>query len=232
MPARPHPRIAERALTPRYTFAEAGRLIGRKPSTLRRWALGHDRTYQGEPRHDPPLIRVDGEPQEGDRPLSFLNLIELRFLASWRQYISLPAIRAALDYCAKELRADRPLLDLEFKRHGRELFVEYEKQLVSANRAGQLAWPEGAVVLFAQLDYDQSEHAAFRWWPLGRERPVLLDTRINGGQPTTAANGVRTVAIASRLREGYDIDEISEDTAATPEEIRAAARVEGIRIAA
>lgn len=219
-------------MEPRYTFAEAGRLIDRNPGTLRRWALGHDRLYLGEPKHDPALIRVDGDPRNDESPLSFLNLIELRFLASWREHIPLPAIRAALDYTAAHLGAERPLLDLEFKRHGKELFVEYETHLVSATRGGQITWPEAADALLDSLDYDGAEHAAYRWWPLGRQRPVLLDTRVNGGRPTTATTGVRTVAIATRLRDGWDLEEITEDTAASVDEIRAAARLEGLKLAA
>lgn len=230
MAIRPHPQIALRAKEPRYSFAEAGRLIGRQPATLRRWGLGHDRVYRDEPRHDPALIRVDGE-QEAEYPLSFLNLIELRFLASWRQSIPLPTIRVALAYAATELGVERPLLEVDFKRHGKELFFKYGEQLVSASRGGQLSWPEAADTLLASLDYDTAEQAAYRWWPLGRERPVLLDTRLNGGRPTTSASAVRTVAIATRLRDGWDFAEITDDTSASADEIRAAAKVEGIKLA-
>jgi uncharacterized protein (DUF433 family) len=226
-------------MQPRFTFAEAGRMIGRQPGTLRRWALGHDRTYRGLPRHDPPLIDVDGDMTGEEPPLSFLNLIELRFLASWRENVTLPNIRHALRFASEALQASRPLLQLEFKQRGRDLFVRYEQQLVRATpRAGQLAladdelvgshWPHEATVLLDSLDYDSDEHATYRWWPLGRQRPVVLDTRINSGRPTTAATGVRTIAIATRLREGWDLAEITEDTSATPDEIRAAARVEGL----
>lgn len=233
MPSAPHPRIAERAVQPRYTFAEAARIIGRKGETLRRWALGHDRLYRGRPRHDPPLIRIDGSDADEDTPpLSFLNLIELRFLASWRRSITLPAIREALDFAASQLEAKRPLLDLDFKLHGHDLFVRYETELLSATRRGQVAWPEAVDTLLASLDYDEKEQAAYRWWPLGRQRPVLLDTRVNGGRPTTADTGVRTISIATRLREGWELEEVREDTAATLIEIKAAAEIEGIRLSA
>jgi uncharacterized protein (DUF433 family) len=228
-----HPRIAERAVQPRYTFAEAASIIGRQAGTLRRWALGHDRLYRGQARHDPPLICIDGSAADDDEPpLSFLNLIELRFLASWRRSITLPAIRESLDYAAVQLDAERPLLDLDFKLHGYELFVRYGADLLSATRGGQMAWPEAVDTLLASLDYDETEQAAYRWWPLGRERPVLLDTRVNGGRPTTASTGVRTISIATRLREGWEPAEIQADTAATLIEIKAAAEIEGIALSA
>jgi len=230
MPASTHPRIAERAIQPRYTFAEAGRLVARQPGTLRRWALGHDRTYRGASRHDPSLIKIDGSTDGDTLPLSFLNLIELRFLASWRERMPLPAIRGALVYSAAQLGAERPLLELEFKLHGRELFVHYGERMLNPAREGQLGWPQAVDALLDSLDYE--EDAAYRWWPLGRGRPVAVNTRVNGGRPTTATTGVRTIAIASRLREGWSPDEIEEDTAATRPEIDAAASVERVKLAA
>jgi hypothetical protein len=89
VPVRPHARIFERAIRPRYNFAEAGRILERKAETLRRWSIGHDRVYRGEPRTDPPLIIIDGVADGGGPPLSFLNLIELRFLTSWRDSMPL-----------------------------------------------------------------------------------------------------------------------------------------------
>jgi uncharacterized protein (DUF433 family) len=124
------------------------------------------------------------------------------------------------------------LLDLDFKLHGYELFVRYGADLLSATRGGQMAWPEAVDTLLASLDYDETEQAAYRWWPLGRERPVLLDTRVNGGRPTTASTGVRTISIATRLREGWEPAEIQADTAATLIEIKAAAEIEGIALSA
>jgi uncharacterized protein (DUF433 family) len=104
--------------------------------------------------------------------------------------------------------------------------------LLAVTRGGQLAWPNAVESLLDSLDYDEDEEAAYRWWPLGRKRPVLLDTRVNGGRPTTADTGVRTVAIATRLREGWSTDEVHDDTAATDSEIEAAAEIEGVPLAA
>jgi hypothetical protein len=94
MPQQIHPRFIERALAPRYTFAEASRIIHMPSQPLRRRALGHHRVYKDKPAHDEPLIAIDGSAELGALPLSFLTLIELRFLASFRAGASLPAIRA------------------------------------------------------------------------------------------------------------------------------------------
>lgn len=226
-----HRRFAERALEPRYRFPEAARLVERPTETIRRWAIGHQRLYQGRPATDKPLIQIDGSAERDHLPLSFLNLIELRFLASYRQGVSLPAIRRALDFAAHELGVDRPLLEVEFATHGRELFLRYaeeggEQYFLNASRRGQVAWPEDATLLLESLEYDAGEHAAYRWWPLGKQRPVLLDTRLNGGKPSTAEAGVRTVAIATRANSGWSVGDIAADVAASTDEVEAALQLE------
>lgn len=178
---------------------------------------------------DEPLIHIDGDRETV--PLSFLNLIELRFLASYREAASLPAIRRALDYAATELGVERPLLEMEFATQGRELFMRFaegDPYFVNASRGGQFAWPQEADDLVASLDYDESEHAAFRWWPLGKRTPVLLDTRLNGGRPSTAESGVRTVAIANRAAQGWDPTDIADDVAASVQEVHAALELEAV----
>jgi uncharacterized protein (DUF433 family) len=224
-----HPKFADRALEPRYGFPEAALLVGRPAPTLRRWALGNKRIYRDQPTVDEPLIRVDGSPEPGELPLSFLNILELRFLASYRRAATLPAIRRALDYAAEVLGVERPLLEAEFAIHGRELFLRYAEEAwgyVNASRRGQMAWPDAAASLFESLDYDSAEHTAYRWWPLGKERPVIVDTRLNGGHPSTSESAVRTVAIATRARRGWSVESIAEDVAASGEEIEAALEFE------
>jgi uncharacterized protein (DUF433 family) len=224
-----HRRFAKRALEPRYGFPEAARIIDKPVETIRRLSVGHSRKYRGERALDDPLIQIDGNREAV--PLSFLNLIELRFLASYRTGASLPAIRRALDYAAKELNVERPLLELEFAAHGRDLFLRFaegDPYFLNASRGGQFAWPQGATDLVDSLEYDPTEHAAFRWWPLGKQTPVLLDTRLNGGRPSTAESGVRTVAIANRASQGWDLTDIADDVAASVNEVQAALQLEAV----
>lgn len=226
-----HARFAQRALAPRYTFPEASRVIHTPAPTLRRWAIGHHRIYKDRSTRDEPLIQIDGSAAHGELPLSFLNLIELRFLASYRAGASLPAIRRALDYAAEQLGTPRPLLELDFAIHGRELFLRYaeeggESYFVNASRRGQMAWPESASFLLDSLEYDPGEHAAYRWWPLGKARPVMVDTRLNAGRPSTAETAVRTDVIAFRLREGWSAEAVARDLAAQPDEVKAARELE------
>lgn len=227
-----HPRIAERAIEPRYGIPEAASFIAKPTTTVRRWAIGNVRKKRGEEWRDEPLIRVDGV-VDGPIPLSFLNLLELRFLASYRSRVPLQSIRRALDFAAEELGHDRPLLTVDFKAHGKSLFLRFateggDQYLMNASKRGQLAWPSALDEFIQSVDYDEREHSAYRWWPLGRDEPVIVDTLLNGGIPSTALSGVRTNAIAVHRGEGLDVPEIADDVGATENEVRAALRFERV----
>jgi hypothetical protein len=225
-----HPRIAERAIEPRYSIPEAASFIDRPTSTVRRWAVGNVRKHHGVTRRDEPVIVVDGDLADAI-PLSFLNVLELRFLAAYRQRVPLQSIRRALDFAGSELRVERPLLSLDFKVHGRSLFLRFAAEgddpyLLNASARGQFAWPAALDAFIESVDYDEREHSAYRWWPLGRDEPVIVDTLLNGGIPSTARSGVRTNAIAVHRGEGLAVPEIAEDVGAGEDEVRAALRFE------
>jgi hypothetical protein len=181
-----HPRIAARAIEPRYTIPEGASFIDRPTSTVRRWTLGNPRKHKGAARRDKPLIRIDGD---SVIPLSFLNLLELRFLAAYRRRVPLQSIRRALDFAGSQLGVDRPLLTIEFQAHGKSLFMQFvaegEDSYLDASRGGQLAWPAAIENFVESIDYE--ERTAFRWWPLGRQQPVIVDTTYNGVGKRVAA---------------------------------------------
>jgi hypothetical protein len=220
-----HPRIATRAVEPRYSLPEAAAFIARPTSTVRRWSLGNVRTQKGAEKRDDPLITPDGA-AGGAIPLSFLNLLELRFLASYRSRVPLQSIRRALDYAAVELGVDRPLLTVEFKAHGKSLFLKYADAYLNASNRGQLAWPAALDEFISAVDYDPDERIAYRWWPLGRDEPVIVDTLLNAGRPSTSLAGVRTRAIAARERDELSIGAIAYDVGASEDEVRAALKFE------
>lgn len=224
--------MAERATEPRYSIPEAASFVRKPTSTARRWSLGNVRKRHGQTRRDDPLITVDGDPH-GPIPLSFLNLLELRFLAAYRSRVPLQSIRRALDFSAAELGVARPLLTLEFQTQGKSLFLRFASEgddayLLNASQQGQLAWPAALDEFISNVDYDDREQAAFRWWPLGREEPVIVNTLLNGGLPSTAVTGVRTKAIAQQYVEGFDIPSIVYDVSANEDEVRAALQFERV----
>jgi uncharacterized protein (DUF433 family) len=213
-----------RATEPRYTIPEAAVLVGRPASTVRRWSLGHARDYRGSRAVDEPLIAIDGRGSDG-LPLSFLNLLELQMLSRYRSEAALQAIRRALGFAAREMKQPRPLVSVEFKVRGGELFTRFAETkegvlLLNASRGGQLTLEslrDSVEQATKNIDYD--EDISRRWWFKTRSVPIYVDMLVAGGSPITAETGLRVEAIASRHRDGYSVGEIREDTGATEPEV-------------
>jgi len=63
-----------------------------------------------------------------------------------------------------------------------------------------------------------------RWWPVGRDTPIVIDPRVSFGRPYVASKGVSTDAIRSRFVARESIDDIVDDFDLTEEEVEAALR--------
>lgn len=178
------------------------------------------------PATDEPLISLDGSVEAGELPLSFLNLLELQMLSRYRSQAALQAIRRALSFAAGELGEPRPLITVEFRIHGGDLFTRFaetpdgQELLVNASRGGQLTLRKLVEsVERATHDIDYQAETSHRWWFKTRSVPLYVDMKVAGGHPITSETGTRVDAIASRHRDGFSVEAIQEDTGATRTEV-------------
>jgi len=206
---------------PRYTVAEAARLVRATAQTLSRWVRG---SSEGPGRaSQPPLIRLD---DPDGKYLSFFNLIEASFLAAYRrERTPMQRVRLALDYSVKELGIARPLLRENFKTDGRNLFYNFGKDaLVNVSRSGQYAWPVVVEQHFRKLDFDRE--GPILMWLFDARKTVAVNPRVSFGAPIIAGRGIRTEIIAERFIAEEDPREIAEDFDLTEEEVWDALRWE------
>ena len=127
--------------TPAYPFIEAAHYLNMPVSTLRAWCIGQDYKVKGSTRRFQPLIVLDGAKSEG---LSFLNLVEAHVLAAIRRThdIPLPKVREGLAFMKRQMKSDRPLVELAFQTDGVSLFIEELSSLVNVTREGQIEMKE------------------------------------------------------------------------------------------
>ena len=149
-------------------------------------------------------------------PLSYLQLAELAFVASFRDVgVSLRKIRLAREYLSKIFRVEYPFVELRLKTDGANILKDFEEleedtsKLIVANAAGQEVWTELVTVRFEQFDYEQD--LALRWYPRGRHTPILIDPRISYGAPIVASVGVPTWVLRQRYDAGETLEEIEDD---------------------
>ncbi len=166
-------------------------------------------------------------------PLSYLQLIEVAFVATFRNLgLSLQKIRKAREYAAQTLQAEFPFAELRWRTEGLNLLLHLQDfepdnrldALIVANSAGQTAWAPLIGDRFLEFDYEHG--LAITWHVAGRSSPVLIDPRISYGSPMVG--GVPTWALKGRSLAGESIREIAADFGLPEPDVRAALTFEGI----
>ena len=213
-----------RLFLPAYSIKESARYAGTTPQTVAHWHY-----YGGKVG---PAIKG----KERGKPLSYLQLIEVAFVATMRQFMSLQKIRRAREYARQTFEVEYPFAELRWKTEGTHLLLDlrdFEEDveldsLIVADRAGQEAWTPAMAERFAQFEYE--EGLALIWYVRGRQNPIIIDPRVSFGAPTV--QGLPTWIIRGRWEAGESTDEIRDDFYLDTNYIIHALRFEGIELAA
>ena len=215
-----------RLYLPAYTTVEAARFAQTKSATVAYW-------YYGTGKRTGPAL--GGKKRYA--PLSYLQLIEVAFVASFRQRgVPLQRIRKARDYVAKVFGAEFPFAEYRFKTEGLHVLMEAASvdpdfgELIAADEAGQMAWERIMLQRFDQFDYE--EDLAVRWHPRGKRVPILIDPRVSFGAPIIEATGVPTWVLRGRFEAGETPKEIEDDFGVTARDLRYALEFERVGLAA
>jgi uncharacterized protein (DUF433 family) len=198
---------------PNYTLGEAAHWLGLVPNTLRVWLRGQDYPTKRGTRRARPVVHPANSAPLG---LSFWNLVECSVLFTMRKQhqVSLQKVRRALDYVAKEIGSQRPLIDQEFSTDGVGLFVEHYGKLIEASKLGQTAMREVLQAGLTRIERDEAGLAArlFPWRVDPHEpRIIAVDPRVAFGQPVLTDTRVPVEIIFDRYRAGDSMDHLAND---------------------
>lgn len=224
--SRPDPEPWRRRLyLPAYTIADAAQYAGAKPQTVSSWYYRHS-------RRGPVLVG-----KERGTPLSYLQLVELAFVATFRELgVSLKRIRDARDYLAQNFRSEYPFAEHRLMTEGKHVLLNLRAaepdaemgRLIVADQSGQIAWQDVISDRFAEFVYEGD--LAIRWHVRGPTSPVVIDPRVAFGAPTV--EGIPTWAIKGRALAGESLEEIAEDFGLETGEVLKALKFEGLERAA
>lgn len=205
---------------PAYSVNESARYSGTTSQTVAYWHY-----YGGKVG---PAITG----KEKGKPLSYLQLIEVAFVATMRKYMTLQKIRKAREYASQTFEVEYPFAELRWKTEGRHLLLNLQDfegdaevdSLIVADQAGQEAWESAMAERFEQFDYEQG--LALVWHVLGKKYPIIIDPRISFGAPII--HGLPTWVVKGRYEAGETIQEIYGDFHLKKEDIVHALKFEGI----
>ena len=188
-----------------YSFADAARFIGAKPVELRRWMLGYNhKSKDGEQIFSKPLWKnqLSNLDVEG---LGFQDLIELRFIHTFRGTgVSLNTIRRTLDVARERLSTPYPFTCQKFKTDGRTIFMQVLEEtgdeslvdvLKQQNVMNKIIGPS----LRAGVELDL-RGSATRWFPLKNSKAIVFDPTRKFGQPILNFFDIPTAAIVESVK--------------------------------
>lgn len=188
-----------------YTVPEAARLSRVPYRTIRRWMLGYA-DQRGESARDvPPLWRSQVPKVDDTVGLSFLDLIEIRFVHAFRRHgVSLTVIRRTAERAYEIFGRDHPFTRTRFRTDGRSIFAEV---LEETGQSGLLNVPASQYAfrqfiepsLYASLEISD-EDDVLRWYPDYPKRRVVVDPDRSFGRPIVVQGGVPTEILAQAAR--------------------------------
>jgi uncharacterized protein (DUF433 family) len=212
--------------SPRYTIAQAGKLASTSPQNIRRWLFG----YEASGHRMAPVFGV--REREAMPMVSFLDLCELAVVAAFRKAqhpVKLDRLRKAYTYAQAELGIARPFADERLATRGGHVLLSFEQiapgpGTLVLDKGGQITLPLPVLETLQRFDYDALEKLATRWFPYGRDVPVVVDPQYGSGLPTIVGRNLRTDFIVGRFAAGEPISALADDYDLEPSTIEAAVR--------
>ncbi len=204
------------------------------PQTVRRWVQGYGYTHAGERRRSQPINYLARQ-GAGDGLLDFEQLLTLLLVKAFKSRgLGLPTIKKAAAKAQDVYRVPNPFTSNHFRSDGSKVFLDLgapgrERQLIdvlSDQREFQrIVEPS----LFKDVVFLNDR--ASEWWPLGRDRRVVVAPDRQFGAPHIAGKGIRTDVVAQAVAaEGGGAEaeaEVAGWYGLTSDEVRDALQFEG-----
>jgi DNA-binding transcriptional MerR regulator/uncharacterized protein (DUF433 family) len=208
-----------------YSIPEASRLSGVNARSISRWIGGYRTSSHGGSFVGTAVLEADYEVINHHRSLSFLDLLEIRFVDAFRKHgVSWKTIRSAMGKACELLQERHPFSSKKFLTDGKDILYLVEQE----NRDPQLLnLLNDQYELQKLLEHCLHEGLEFtpddiasRWWPRGQLHDVVIDPARSFGKPIVASAGVPTgILYASFLAESCSVDRVAHWFALSPAQV-------------
>jgi uncharacterized protein (DUF433 family)/DNA-binding transcriptional MerR regulator len=209
-----------------YSIGTAARLINATPTALRGWLNGYASSSAG------PVIERDFAET---RTVSFLDLMELRFISFFRQQgVSMHTLRRAAENARKEWKQRHPLaLSSETYCTDRKRIFAISAKEIGDERAWDMA--SGQHEMWATIEqtidmgvlFDPKTSLARTWAPHPGDFPdVLIDPRVAFGKPAVKGTGIPTRALYDQWTAEGSVSRVAAWFNLPPEAVQTAVKYE------
>lgn len=216
-----------------YTVPDAARLTRISTGKIRRWLKGYSFKSGERIHHSDAVWKSELPAIENKLALSFRDLLELRFVDAFiRAGVSWRTMRRAHAKAQEELDTTHPFCSNRIATDGKNILL----------RQGEEDSDEALINLvnnqheFSRIVQDFLKELEFSgsdilWYPLGKDRQIVIDPRHNFGQPTVTKSGVPTSVLARSVKTNGSVQVVSHWFEVSEREIRDAIEFEA-RLAA
>jgi uncharacterized protein (DUF433 family) len=171
-----------------YTIPEAAQLLKSTVRQVRGWVDGYTYRKKSGPARSKSILGADNRERS---LLTFRDLVELFFVGRFRSVgVSLPDIRYAADLLRREWKTPCPFARGDIYSDGKQLLLERNGQYTNIVRHQEVFGY--AEEFFRNIDVDPKTQLAEKWWPLGKDKLIVLDRTRSYGAPIEVRTGIRT----------------------------------------
>lgn len=199
-----------------YTLPDTARILRLPNEKVRRWASGYWKMNNERMRsHAEPIVNRGVWGEGKSRALNFFALIEIfTFMALRELGIPLQKIRNAREELIRRFETFYPFANHELLCDGKQIFVSIEGKnapiLMYLGKKGQTALKDIVEPFCHKLDFCSETKLAERFWPLGKERFVVVDPHHGFGRPTISGTNITSEAIVGMVKAGESMEQIAD----------------------
>lgn len=207
---------------------DAARLTRISTGKIRRWLKGYDFKSGQRIHHSDAVWKGELAPIENKLALSFRDLLELRFVDAFiRAGVSWRTMRRAHAKAQDELRMHHPFCSNRIATDGKNILLRQGEEdsdealinLVNNQREFRRIVQD----FLKELEFSGSD---IIWYPLGKNRQIVIDPRRNFGQPTVTKSGVPAATLARSVKANCSQEIVARWYEVHPDEVRDAVEFE------
>lgn len=211
----------ERLYLSSYRYIDVAQLVQVTPRTVARWR----RTYG--------LLGQRAAQDSYSEPLSYLELITIAFIAAFRRVgVELDDLRQVHDSLRNLFDDEYPFTLEDFKTRAPHALAHLPVDQLSRYgiilRQEHHRWSEPILDQFERFDYERG--LALRWYPRGRNHPIIVNALVAFGSPTVEGTGVPTYILKQRYVAGETLEETADDFGMSVTQLREALLFEGVHL--
>jgi len=194
-----------------YSITDVAALTGIPAIKISRWVKGYSYRRGRVKHHQRPVWTTELPKQVGYVPLSFNDLLEIRFIHAFRKLgVSLPKIRAAIRKLRHLTGAKYPFSRQMLFTDGKELFEKVldrqGKPILFEPTTDQYAFYD-VILPSLKSGIEFENDVAVRWFPdKSNYKDIVIDPRVAFGRPTIVGTrmDVKILSDAYEAEQSYE----------------------------